>query len=154
MTVAFRRRAGAIEVGLDPAARMLLATLPGWLSTVGRDVDDPAVRRLSPPGVLDDPAADLEFRRLTGSDLDAARAADRETFEATVRTADVLSEADAEAWLRVIGDARLALAARAGVTVGDDEGWERSVDERPELGMVAWLGAVQELLVEAMMEEP
>ncbi len=153
MTVAFRRRGGIIEVGLEPAARTVLATLPSWLATVGRDAGDPAARRLSPPGVLDDPVADLEFRRLTGADLDAARSADRDRFEATVRTAETLSEADAEAWLRVIGDARLVLAARCGITVGDDDHWERAVEDRPELGMVAWLGAIQELLVTTMMEE-
>ena len=53
--------------------------------------------------------------------------------------------------MRVIGDARLAIAARNGV-VRDEESWEDRINSEPELAFVAWLGYLQATLVDAMME--
>ncbi len=53
---------------------------------------------------------------------------------------------DAQIWMRVIGDARLALAARMGI---EDEAWEedRSLAESSEGAMLHYLGYVQDALV-------
>ncbi|MDX1690320.1 MAG: DUF2017 family protein, partial [Acidimicrobiia bacterium] len=111
--------------------------------------DDPAAARLDYDAHPDDERASARFRELTGDQLDAARAEDREQFLRTL-DADELTEEEAEAWLRVIGDARLALASRIGIT---DDGWEAGVGpgDPPELLLVGWLGGVQDALVRALM---
>ena len=141
---------GSMRVELGADERLILPTLLVLLDTVGREPDDPAAGRLEPSAYPEDPAADQEYRRLTSGELADARSADRERFVATVN-ADRLSRDDAEAWLRVLGDARLALAARRGI-VRDEEGWEERVGEDPDLAMLAYLGFLQGSIVDALAD--
>jgi len=140
----FRRVESGIRVLLDPSVRAALATLPDVLE---RRAD---AGRLARRGVAypDDAEAQAEFDRLAGPELADARAADLAVFRATVGSAEVLTDGEAEAWVRVIGDARLALAAEAGID--DDEDWAEHLDVDPRRQTVAWLGAVQHLLVEEL----
>ncbi len=63
----------------------------------------------------------------------------------------VLDEEEAQAWLTVVGEARLVLAARLGI---EEDGWEELLPpERPEVGALHFLGWLQSELVEALSEE-
>ena len=138
----------SVRVDLGADERVFLPTLVVFLGTVGRSGDDPAADRLDPPAYRDDAAAEAEYQRLMGTELEAARAIDRERFATTIQ-ADHLSRDDAESWLRILGDARLVLAARKGI-VQDEDGWEARVGDDPELGMLAYLGFLQGSLVDAL----
>ena len=138
----------AIRVSLGPEERAFLPTLLVLLETVVPDRGDPAAERLDPPAYEADPEAEREYRRLMAGELEDARAADRQRFAASVET-DQLDREDAESWLRVLGDARLTLAARKGIT-RDDDHWEDRVGDDPELGMLAYLGFLQGSLVDAL----
>jgi hypothetical protein len=139
-----------IDVSLGPDEQVLLSQLLTLLGSVGASPDDPAADRLDPDAYRDDVDASHEFRRLTASELTTARDMDREVFAATLPSSH-LSVEEAEAWVRVIGDARLAIAARRGVVEGDTE-WESEIDQNPDLAVVAYLGFLQARLVEALLE--
>ena len=129
----------------------MLAQLPELVAGVGAEGQDPAAERLHPNAYQDDTAEAWEFSRMTDGDLDAARRADAEALVASLETARRagLSLEDAEAWVRVIGDARLVLAAREGV---DRHGElpEPSL-ANPRLALVHYLGYLQHEIVEVLM---
>jgi len=81
-------------------------------------------------------------------DLAKARAADRSRFAETV-DAGSMSDDDAQMWLRVLGDARLTLAARMGI---EQEGWEddRSLAESRDGAMLHYLGYLQDALIQVL----
>lgn len=148
MSVHFRRRDGTIEVALTPQERAVLLTLPETLDNLGTSDTDPAAARLHPPAYPDDPAADAYFREMIEDDLAKARAADRRRFAETV-DAGSMSDDDAQMWLRVLGDARLTLAARMGI---EQEGWEddRSLAESRDGAMLQYLSYLQDALIQVL----
>lgn len=140
---AFRRTEAGIEFRFDPGLVEFLRDVASLFSALGPRATDPAAQRLSVPVYLDDPEADAEFWRWMGSELEQSRLADRSAFEALLDDAargTVASRAEAEAFLRVLVEARLVLAARLGVEVEDD--YDRLTPER-----AAVLGALAELQV-------
>ncbi|RPI22995.1 MAG: DUF2017 family protein [Actinobacteria bacterium] len=142
----------SITVRLDEHEASLLARLPLLLAGVGLEADDAAAGRLYPAAYEEDEEADGEYRRLMTGELDRARSEDRDVFAETVRRGRyAIAVSDAEAWLRVIGDARLALAARRGILEGSDE-WEQLIRIDPDLALVAWLGHLQAVLVDALAD--
>lgn len=150
MSRPFRWSDSAVRVSLRPNERAALASLTSVVGSVRADPDDPAWRRLTPPAYGDDAGAEEEYRRLMVGELEAARSGDVSVFSATLASGRKrLDVAEAEAWLRVIGDARLVLAARRGVRLEDDD-WESRVDEDAGLEIVAWLGWIQQELVETL----
>jgi hypothetical protein len=147
----FAAQQGGVAVHLPAGEVAVLSRLTALLGAAGVEASDPARARLEPVVYEDDPAASHEFNRLAGAELGEARAGDRERFDATLQDAAngiVLSAADAAAWLRVLGQARIVLAARSGLfTTGLPE--ETPTD--PETALVMLLGYLQEGLVEEMM---
>jgi hypothetical protein len=140
---AFRRTEAGIEFRFDPGLVEFLRDVPSLFSALGPRATDPAAQRLSVPVYLDDPEADAEFWRWMGSELEQSRLADRSAFEALLDDATrgtVASRAEAEAFLRVLVEARLVLAARLGVEVEGD--YDRLTPEH-----AAVLGALAELQV-------
>ena len=107
---------------------------------------DPALARLLPDAYRDDAAASAEHRQLTEAGL-ITRKLDSAAFvaESLAQGAVELDEAGAISWLRVLGDLRLALAARLGIESDDDA--ERIGDAEPLYG---WLGWLQGSLVEVL----
>ncbi len=148
MSVPFRRRDGTIEVVLTAQERAVLHTLPETLDNLGTSDVDPAAARLHPPAYPDDPAADAYFREMTEDDLAKARATDRSRFAETV-DASSMSDDDAQMRLRVLGDARLTLAARMGI---EQEGWEddRSLADSRDGAMLHYLSYVQDALIQVL----
>ena len=137
-----------VEATLNPELRMFLGDVVPMLATVAESEDDPAAQRLQVPVYLDDQDADEEWWRLMGPDLDAARQADRRVFQKAIETDGPvrLSDEEADAFLRVLNEARLALGARMGVEVEED------YDDLPERSrnVLGYLGAILEDLTEAL----
>ena len=142
----------AVEIRLSAAEVAILSRLPALLGSVGSDADDPAPGRLHPRAYRDDAAGSLELIRVTKDDLAAGRAADLEVFSGQLaESADgvVISVEDAEAWLRVLGSARIVLASRRGLFDLEDLGLASADD--PDVALVNLLGAYQQDLAEALL---
>ncbi|NIR40764.1 MAG: DUF2017 family protein [Actinobacteria bacterium] len=131
----FRRTRDGIAVRLDEQERRVVRLARDVVDGVGSGDDDPAAARLAYDARPDDEDASRRFRELTADDLAEARR---------------LTDEEAESWMRVIGDARLALAARIGIS---EDGWEAGVapGQPPELLLVSYLGGIQDALVQALM---
>jgi hypothetical protein len=118
--------------------------------------DDPVLARLLPDAYSDDPEASGEFRKYTEPALRSAK------YEVARQMLDTLPEAggriqltkeQALAWLKALNDVRLALGVRLGVTEDFEEQWGRLKPDDPQWAayeVYAWLGAVQESLVQAL----
>jgi Domain of unknown function (DUF2017) len=140
----------------DAADAADLAELEALLERPTGTPEDPVLARLLPDGYRDDPEAAGEFRRYTESSL---RSAKEETARELL---DTLPEAggrieltgeQAVAWLKALNDVRLALGVRLGVTEDFEEQWGRLKPDDPQWAafeVYAWLGAVQESLVQAL----
>ena len=124
--------------------------------TAPQTPEDPVLARLLPDGYRDDPDAANEFRKYTESGLRSAKQ------QAAQEMLDTLPEAggriqltndQAHAWLKALNDVRLALGVRLGVTEEFEEQWNRLPADDPQWAayeVYAWLGAVQESLVQAL----
>lgn len=145
----FRAAQDGIEVELSPEERMFLGDVLPLLAGIGAPGTDPAADRLHVPVYLDDPDSNDEWWRLMGKDLDAARQADRSVFQRMVSAESLvtLDLEDADAVLRVLNEARLALGARLGIDVEADH------DELPEDSrqVMDYLGWIQEQLTVELM---
>jgi hypothetical protein len=117
---------------------------------------DPALARLLPDAYRDDPDAAGEFRRYTEQSL---RSAKQETARTVLDTLPPdggpvkLSRDEAQSWLRTLNDVRITLGVRLGVTEEFEDEWRQldPLDPRATAFEVyAWLGDVQESLVQAL----
>ena len=152
----FRRRGGAIERRFTGAERKMIGTLAGGLVETlagndGADADDAAVlRRLLPDAAPDDSEATAEFAAATRGRLAEGKAAGARRLVADLEAAPGgvvrLDDEGAVAWLRALGDLRIALAERVGI--------EEAQRTRTPQGLVyAWLTWLQGSLVEAVDPE-
>jgi hypothetical protein len=118
--------------------------------------DDPVLARLLPDGYRDDPEAAEEFRKYTESGLRSVKQqAAREMLDTLPGEGGriQLSRDQATAWLKALNDVRLALGVRLNVTEDFEEQWHRLGADDPQWAayeVYAWLGAVQESLVQAL----
>lgn len=144
----FKAVPDGIEFHLTQELRLVLGDVLPMLARVGEQEDDPAVERLQVPVYLDDAESNDEWWRLMGPDLDAARKADRNVFKKTVDEEEptTLSREEADAFLRVLNEARLALGARLGVEVEED------YEDLPEesRAVMGYLGVILEELTEEL----
>jgi len=80
-----------------------------------------------------------------------SRAADRSAFALTVEQSSrgvILSAGEAEAWMRVLAEARLVLASRLGII---EDGWEDDLPEDdPPVALLHYLGWLQQSLTETL----
>jgi hypothetical protein len=118
--------------------------------------DDPVLARLLPDGYRDDPEAAGEFRKYTESALRSAKHADaRQMLDTLPDTGGSirLTNEQALSWLKALNDVRLALGVRLAVTEEFEEQWAKLKPDDPRWAafeVYAWLGAVQESLVQAL----
>jgi hypothetical protein len=131
---------------LGPEERLFLGDVLPMLAGIGAVGSDPAADRLHVPVYLDDPEANSEWWRLMGGDLEAARRADRAVLQRVLDEFGnlTLDQAEADALLRVINEARLALGARLGLDVESDHD-DLPEDSRQVLDYLGWL--LEELTV-------
>ncbi len=118
--------------------------------------DDPVLARLLPDGYRDDPDAAGEFRKYTEPGLRSVKQ------QAALQMLDSLPDAggriqltpeQAQAWLKALNDVRLALGVRLDVTEDFEQQWSKLGRDDPQWAayeVYAWLGAVQESLVQAL----
>lgn len=140
----FRKSGRRITVELKPGERAFLSQVLDLLDDVGAFEGDPAAQRLDVPAYLDDPVAAEAWRLLMGEELREARLGDRAIFASVVADDGSLrlDDGDALAFLRVLNEGRLALAARLGVEVEEDH--DRLPD--PDRTALDFLGFVLESL--------
>ena len=125
-------------------------------ATRAREPEDPVLARLLPDGYRDDPDAAGEFRRYTEPSLRSAKQqAAREMLDTLPDEGGriQLTGEQAVAWLKALNDVRLALGVRLGVTEDFEQQWAKLKPDDPQWAafeVYAWLGAVQESLVQAM----
>ncbi len=143
MSAPFTRKGTEIRVRLDADSRAVLAALPDLLAG-----SDDAGGRLSYRVHPDDAAAEERYRELVGDSLDDLRREDRLALSRSFEDA-AIDLAEAEAWMRVIGEARLVLAARLGI---EHDGWEEEADpgQSPEMALLGYLGYLQDGLVNVL----
>ena len=146
----FTNSGEGIAVLLAPAEREVLRAVPILLRNTEPDEGSPDWARLRSVGHLGDPEAASRFRELTAGMLEHAQAGDRDRFESTIED-EILQPEDAEAWLRAIGEARLAVAARLGI---EEYGWESegADGDLVEMTVLKVLGYLQEGLVAVLSE--
>ncbi|MBX6356471.1 MAG: DUF2017 domain-containing protein [Micromonosporaceae bacterium] len=133
------------------------------LLTEGFDHDDPVVGRLFPDVYPDRPAESDEYRRYTEGDLKTAKIDQAGAVLAALPSSggcEVRLDAEsAEAWLRALNDARLALGIRLEIEDGTDLEAEldKAVLQDPtssrvfQLSVYAYLGYLQESLLDALV---
>lgn len=145
----FRSVKTGIEVRLTPEERMFFGDVLPLLAGVGLTPDDPAAARLRVPVYLDDPEANDEWWRLMGFELDEARRADRAVFGRAVSSVKpvILDDEEANAMLRVLNEARLALGARLGIDIEADHD-ALSEESRQVMDYLGWVQ--EELTIELM----
>ena len=135
-----------------------LSALEAMLHGPGADKipDDPVLARLLPDAYRDDPEAAGEFRRYTEPALRSAKhQAAQEMLDTLPETGGKfqLTHDQGHAWLKALNDVRLALGVRLDVTEEFEEQWGRLPADDPQWAayeVYAWLGAVQESLVQAL----
>lgn len=137
-----------ISVQLTEGEVAILTRVATLVRGAGVDKDDPARARLHPSLYPDDDTASREFDRLAAKERVEARSADREVYAATLGRASRgpirLSPLEAASWVRVLGEARIVLAARKGLF---ETGLPTSRPSDPEVALVLLLGHLQEELV-------
>jgi hypothetical protein len=143
--------------------RKVAAEVVGLL-TDGFDHDDPVVGRLFPDIYPDRPRDAAEFRQYTEGDLKTAKIDQAGAILATLPDGSGgevrLDGETAEAWLRALNDARLAMGVRLGITGETDLGEELddAVLRDPtssrvfQLSVYAYLGYLQESLLNALID--
>lgn len=136
----FRYRANKIVVDLPAEEREFLSDVLDLLAAIPTTGDDPATRRLQVPVYLDDPEANSEWWLFMGEELSIARATDRNVYRRVMETEGKLelTTEEADAFLRVLNEGRLALGARFGLEVEDDH--DRLPEEqRQVLDFLGWV---------------
>ena len=142
----------------DAAEEAELAALEAMVHGPGSESapEDPVLARLLPDGYRDDPDSAGEFRKYTEPALRSAK------YQAAQEMLDTLPDEggriqltaeQALSWLKALNDVRLALGVRLGVTEEFEEQWSRLKPDDPQwtaYEVYAWLGAVQESLVQAL----
>jgi hypothetical protein len=141
-----------------------VATEVVGLLTDGFDHDDPVVERLFPDIYPEDARNSADFRRYTEGDLKTSKIDQAGAVLAGLPSAtggDVRLDAEsAEAWLRALNDARLAMGVRLGID--HDTQLEEELDEAVlrdptssrvfQLSVYAYLGYLQESLLNALID--
>lgn len=128
-----------IDVELTDNERSFLTGVLEVLAELPRTGDDPASRRLRVPVYLDDPESNDEWWRLMGEELTAARRADRHVFlRALTEDPCHLTGEEADAFLRVLNEGRLALGARFGLEVEEDHD-RLPHEQRDIMDYLGWL---------------
>lgn len=145
----FSARSGRIVVELSVSDRGVLAGIPELLASVGDDQSDPAFDVLHRAAYTHDAEASRAFERLVSGERAIAHRVDGRVLAQVVAGAPELTRNEALALVRILNEARLVLAARAGA-FEEGASWEDRIATDPALAAVAWLSHVQGLLVRAI----
>jgi len=120
-----RTRAGDYKLRLDPDERALLSTLPDQLQALleagGPDAGAAGLGmvRLFPPAYLEERELDAEYHRLMRDELVRRRLEAVGMVRETIN-AERLTDAQLNAWVRVLNDVRLVLGTLLDVSEDSD----------------------------------
>ena len=136
----FKSTRGGIDVDLTDDEKVFLTGLLDLLAGIPAAADEPASRRLRVPVYLDDPESNEEWWRLMEGELNAARNADRRVFQHVLDEGGRrhMSNEEADAFLRVLNEGRLALGARFGLEVEEDHD-QLPEEQRDIMDYLGWL---------------
>ncbi len=161
-----RKRGGRVDATFERGELELLEGLPQQLRALyDGDETDPARARLFPRAYLDptEEQAEAEWRELVHPGLLEARFDALTRLEATLAAAEPtrrdrvvvhLSPEDANAWLNVLNDARLALGSRLEVTDDTDlASFDPSDPNAATIAAYAWLTYLEGELVDTLLGE-
>lgn len=139
-TARFTAKDKSIVVDLPLQERRFLLQVIDLLKDVGATEGDPAEERLMVPVYLDNPEANEEWWRLMGSELEASRRTDRDVYQRVLNHDNpiTLSDGEADAFMRVLNEGRLAFAARLGLEVEDDHD-RLPAEEMQALDFLGWV---------------
>src|SRR6266851_5415047 len=148
-------RGGGARAWLAEAEASLLRSLVGQVMTLV-EPDDAEGYDDDGKDQNDDLAAAGEFRKYTEPALRSAKHQAAQQMLDTLPDAGgriQLTQDQALSWLKALNDVRLALGVRLGVTEDFEEQWAKLKPDDPQwtaFEVYAWLGAVQESLVQAL----
>jgi Domain of unknown function (DUF2017) len=136
----FKSTRGGIDVDLTDDEKTFLTGILDLLAGIPAAADEPASRRLRVPVYLDDPESNEEWWRLMEGELNAARNSDRRVFQHVLdeRGRCHMSNEEADAFLRVLNEGRLALGARFGLEVEEDHD-QLPEEQRDIMDYLGWL---------------
>jgi hypothetical protein len=136
----FKSTRGGIDVDLTDDEKTFLTGILDLLAGIPAAADEPASQRLRVPVYLDDPESNEEWWRLMEGELNAARNSDRRVFQHVLdeRGRCHMSNEEADAFLRVLNEGRLALGARFGLEVEEDHD-QLPEDQRDIMDYLGWL---------------
>jgi hypothetical protein len=136
----YKYRGGNIVVDLPVEEKEFLSDVLAVLASVPATGDDPATQRLQVPVYLDDPDANSEWWLFMGEELSIARSADRGVYRRVMESEGKvgLSVEEADAFLRVLNEGRLALGARFGLEVEADHD-QIPEEQRQVLDFLGWI---------------
>ena len=143
-----RRRGGQFRVRLSADERRVLSALPGQLREALAE-GDPSLYRLFPPAFDDDDAANEDYAQLVGQGLVEGKLLALGELERTAH-AEMLSEADLEAWLGALESLRLALGTQLDITEESYLAFDESAPDAQRLALYHWLSWLQEEVVQAL----
>jgi len=146
-----------IVLGADPedadVLRGIVEQFTGLLADAeDEDASDPALRRLLPDPLPDDPLESAEIRELTRSALVDHKRENAARVAATLGAPGALDPRDELAWLQWLTDIRLVLATRLGILIDGDEGVSATDADRAMQWTYQALGALQSDLVDVLDE--
>ena len=166
-----RNRSGGFDVVLEAGEAAVLTRLCEELTTlmsgasVMKDDDepgDPVLERLFPRAYLDptEEEAEADWQRLVHDDLVDGRRKALASVEGTLAGAAAkrgrfeltLDDEQAQDWLAVLNDARLALGTRLEVTEDLDlSGLDPDDPDTAPYAVYWWLGVIEERLVDVLL---
>ena len=149
---------GRIAFGADPADADVLRTLVDQFTALlavtdsAAPVGDPALIRLLPDPMPDDPQESADVRALTQPALIGHKRENAARVAASLAAPGSLEPRDELAWLQWLTDIRLVLATRLGILLDEDEGASTTDAEQAMQWTYHALGAVQSDLIDALDE--
>jgi hypothetical protein len=164
-----RNRHEGLDVVLEPGEAAVLTRLCEDLTTLlsadddrDKDASDPVLERLFPRAYLDptEEEAESDWQRLVHDDLVGGRRKALASVEGTLAGATVrrgrfemtLTDEQAQDWLAVLNDARLALGTRLQVTEDLDlSGLDPDDPDTAPYAVYWWLGMLEERLIDVLM---
>jgi hypothetical protein len=159
-----RNRSNGFDVVLEAGEAAVVTRLCEELTTLlsaESEESDPVLDRLFPRAYLDPTEEDAEadWQRLAHGDLVDVRRRSLAMVEGSLAAAEVkrgrfeltLNEEQAQAWLAVLNDARLALGTRLNVTEDIDlSGLDANDPDTAPYAVYWWLGMLEERLIDVL----
>ncbi len=159
--IRFSRSGDRIALDIDDRSAQVLGGLVRQLAELVRDREqdaqagfatpsDPALARLLPDPVHDDPLESAEVRSLTEPGLIAHKLDNARAVGATLIHPGTFEPGDETAWLQTLTDLRLVLAARLGIERDGDDGRAETEDDLTMQSAYHWLGTAQSDLLDVI----